>query len=636
MRVFIPGIYRENFTRWLNNKVYSDFNSLYFSPFKIEVFNESYCCFSWEEEAITYGYFKETFDSFAFNWHGENIERVEYISKDGSIFIYNNPLTIINMSNSSLYLEKESQWKKRVSDLVTSLSFDFPFMVEFNPLGNTTQRVIPTISLVPKLIWINNGETTLSKGIQPIVFRNMANLIYFSNYVAEPERMSLYYNFTDSCIITPMCIIKKNDVGFGNTVTLRSVIYSDEETYGVKNIYSSLEEGWLWTNILIPLSTIDFDVLKGEFASQEIPMTLQLKLFKIQSQQDLQAEIMDIKANIALKKDYIRDYTKTITDCKVNIVRQEEILREKTNILEKRLVDCPLEDEFRRISSLPYVEKVSFLNYKMEVTTKPIQIDDGPFLGGYTIVYDVKTKDLGIINNVNPKHDLAHPHIYQNGEICFGNYSDVYFRFETGEYYVGLELLHEFLSSYNPDDEWGRRLIYWDAKYFFEDAIERDILDYVEDEWDDYYYALYNEHLPSMNYCEDCGRPYEDCTCHDCEYCGNHEDNCICWICPNCGERVEAGCSCNRCEVCNELIEDCECARCGECGELLDPNNYYATHCECDRCLEEYETYRDEDTCKDCESFNCEYNCNEDAPATQEESLFSKEEPTPPISFDLF
>jgi protocadherin alpha len=404
------------------------------------------------------------------------------------------------------------------------------------------------------------------------------------------------------------------------------VSFSNVDTPGAKNIYEALKEEVFWTRVLIPLATIDFETLESELENQETPLSIQLRMFKIQAQSALQQEIEGLQASKKDSQEKVNSYIRAITDQKLNVHRLEETIREKTSIFEKGLVARSLEDEFKRILSLPYIEGVSFVGADMVITTGPIQIDDGPILGGYTITYGVKDKNLMIRNNVNPirYYGLAHPHIYQDGEICFGNYSDIFFRFETGEYYVGLELLHEFLSTYNPEDEWGQRLIHWDAKYVFEDMRERGILNELDSEWDERYYSIYYEHLPSVNVCEDCGEPLEDCECHRCQYCNRHEDDCECWICPECGCEVGNDCRCDRCENCNELVGDCECERCDECGELLDPHNHFSNHCECERCPDDYDIFVDTDDegcCTECENWDCDHNCNEHHAITQENSL---------------
>jgi hypothetical protein len=151
---------------------------------------------------------------------------------------------------------------------------------------------------------------------------------------------------------------------------------------------------------------------------------------------------------------------------------------------------------------------------------------------------------------------------------------------------------------------------------------ERGILHSADSSWDEYYYDIYDEHLPSANICNECGEHFDDCVCHICEHCGCHEDNCECWICSNCGERVEHdGCTCERCKKCNQLIEGCGCNRCDICEELEDPYNEYSKHCECKRCPDDYHTFVDTDddgVCTGCENWDCDFNCNENHDIHQE------------------
>lgn len=628
MRIFIPNAAREEFTYFLMDRVYADKTANF--NYTERSSNGSFACFEWEQEEITYEYVKEVWEAFAKTWDN-GLTHAEYTLEDGSIVICPKEtyLSIFFGSYSDRYSEQEPVFRDDVANLLEKLQFDAPFVVEFNPTVYNMKRNVPTVALTGRDVWRNNGERRINNDFYPIVFRHMANLIYMPNYVEEAERINFYYNEPDECIITTFCIIKRNAKGFGNTVLLRSISYNDVEMVGGKNIYEVLKDELFWTKVLIPLATLDFEVLKSEFANQEIPLQIQLRYFKIQATAALRTEIESLVETKNQSQKKVNDYIRAITDQKLQVHRLEEAIREKTSSLEKGLASSPLEDEFKRIIGLPYIEKVAFVGTDMVIDTKPIQIDEGPFLGGYTICYDIRDKRLKIQNNVNPSRygDLAHPHIYQNGEICFGNYSDVFFRFETGEYYVGMELLHEFLSTYNPEDEWGRRLIWWDAEYVFEDMKTRGILNEVESDYDDHYYQIYGEHLPSMNLCPDCGEPEEECTCHRCEYCGRHEDDCECWICPECGREVGNDCRCDRCESCNELIGDCECERCDECGELLDPYDQYSNHCTCERCPDDYDIFVDTDEggcCTECETWDCEHNCNEHHAMTQEETLFDE------------
>lgn len=632
MRIFVPNEMREEFSYSLADRLYKE--KQINIGFLDRANNGVFSVLEWDGASyVSYDFVKEVFRDYAKKYDGWDspTPRAEYELEDGSIVICPTSkfLSIYRGTQTDRYNDKEAIWKDAVTDTVENLSYDAPFVVEFNPVAYAMKRNVPTVTLTGKEVWQNNGERTAVYDHVPIVFRNMAGLVYVPSSIEKPEALSFVALNPDECIITPFCVIKKNEKGFGNTVFLRNIMFSSMESPGMKTIFDVLKEEIFWTKVLMPLATEPFDKLKAELEKQETPIELQLKYFKLQSKKALQEEIHALKKQKEEAQLAMSSYIREITTKKLKIVDLDESIRDKTRTLKKGLASKPVEEEFKRIFSLPYIEKVFFNGSKVEFTTKPIPIDEyGPVLGGYTITYDVLDKGLNIHNNVNPSNmGLAHPHIYQDGDICFGNYSDVYFRFETGEFYVGLEILHEFLSTYNPEDEWGRRLIQWDARFVFEDMAERGLLELIESDYDNEYYALYDEHLPNAERCPECGELVEDCICNRCQYCGRDRDDCECWICPECGGEVGNDCYCDRCENCQELIGDCECERCDECGELLDPHNRYYHHCECERCPEDYDILVDTDeegVCAECEVFDCEHNCNEHHAMHQDESLFDE------------
>jgi len=627
MRIFIPNDSLASFTYFLKDRVYADKTADF--NYTERSSNGSFACFEWEQEDITYEYVKEVWKAFAEKWTDE-LPHAEYTLEDGSIVICpNNSFLTVNVGNATdIYNMEEPEWRKRVEELVNGMTFDAPFVVEFNPSFYNMERNVPTISLYGREIWRNNGQRHTTSDFYPVVFRNMANLVYMPNYVEKAESLTFYNNEPDECIITPFCVIKRNAKGFGNTVMLRSISFQSVGVPGAKHLNDILEDNLFWTKILIPLATEKFEDLKMELENQVTPMAIQFRYFKLQSKTALREEINSLVVQKIEAQNKINSLVRSITDYKIHMGKLDEVLQEKKAILDRGLACQGMEDEFKRILALPYIEKFVFLGTTVEFTTKPIPIDeDGPVLGGYTITYNVQDKNLNIHNNVNPTDGLAHPHIYQDGEICFGNYSDIFFRFQSGEYLVGLELLHEFLSTYNPEDEWGRRLLYWDTDFVFEDMRERGLEDCIEPSWDDAYYRRYGEHLPSANLCPECGETEEDCTCHRCRYCGRHADDCECWICPDCGCEIGNDCHCDRCEKCNELIGDCVCECCDICEGLLDPYDQYSNHCTCERCPDDYDIYVDTDEfgcCTTCENWDCEHNCNENHSMHQEETLFDE------------
>jgi hypothetical protein len=399
------------------------------------------------------------------------------------------------------------------------------------------------------------------------------------------------------------------------------MVFSTTEMSGLKSINDLLKERTIWEKILVPMATMDFDELKEKLNNQEIPISLQAKSFVLQSKSALFEEI----TNLSSQRDAaIRDIDysiKRITEQKLQADNMTRQIEEKKKSLESTVAISKFEEQVTKIKSLPYIKSLSFLTTGLNIETEPIQIDDGPYLGGYKVTYSTTNKTLVIFNEKNPYTGgeiLAHPHIPQGGQPCFGNYSDIFYRFETGEYYIGMEILYKFLSTYNPEDVWGRRLYLWDKEYYFKDMKERGLLRYIDEYYYKEYFEIMGEHLPHVRFCEECGLPRRECACSVCRVCHNHVDECTCWICPECGENVDEGnCYCDRCESCGELIEDCECERCSQCGRLIDEYNDYDGSCDCPRCPEDYSYLVDIDDdaeCRECENFDCEYNQNRTHP----------------------
>ena len=85
--------------------------------------------------------------------------------------------------------------------------------------------------------------------------------------------------------------------------------------------------------------------------------------------------------------------------------------------------------------------------------------------------------------------------------------------------------------------------------------------------------------------CERCENDQDDCSCIYCDCCGSYLDGCEeCRMCDDCDRCFEHGlCRCPRCSECNDLIDDCLCERCGECDELEND-------CTCEETEETEET----------------------------------------------
>ena len=545
------------------------------------------------------------------------------------LFAYEDKVTIDQGDSTRVNgtIEEEYEWRAKVFDLANTLDSKTPFSVEFNSRDYGCARYIPTVLLEPYTAWANQGKPPITPSVQIIAFNKAAN-IAFNASSFNPKQMYNVQDYPNEYITLPWGMVWKNKVGFGNSVMICATKFSGQKDPGApKTIFEFLAEPIIWNKIILHMLFTPFDTLKTEYDNLEIPMALQAKVFGLQNLGAIRIELESLENEKKSHETRINEYIRNITSYKVAINDLDGKIVEKTKELLKKGNSKVFENQIKMLKTVPYLEKFVFEGDGISFYTNPIQIDDdGPFLGGYRIHYSIATKELKIRNLVNPNTDygLAHPHIYQDGDICFGNYTDIFFRFETGEYYIALELVHEFLSSYNPEDEWGRRLVYWDAKWVFEDMKARGLEHKIDNRWEDYYYEVYGEYLHRVT-CSDCGESMDDCECDRCQFCNELMENCECWTCPRCGELVEEGCRCDRCDCCHELTEDCMCERCEACEELID--SAYYPHCECERCPED-DSLLDVDgdeRCLECEDFDCTFNANDNHATTQDETLFDED-----------
>lgn len=321
----------------------------------------------------------------------------------------------------------------------------------------------------------------------------------------------------------------------------------------------------------------------------------------------LKSQIIKDCASIREESDALRSTIKQaqrdIGRSQLNIVSNEQ----KYQTLAKSIRASNIRklfDQVLEIEKLPYIREVAITSEGFTVYTNPIMVEEvGIELGGYKVVLDTKAATILIENQVNPQKGYAHPHIPQNDDPCFGNYSDIITHLANNEIYPVVEMLHEMLSTFNMDDEWGTHMFWWDERATIKAFVDNGYEDNIPSDYSDLFYKMYGRDLAEDdNHCPRCHEYYDDCVCETCERCGNYLDDCSCDRCERCGELIERGyfnCECDRCPDCNELInncdceycpkceetiEHCECDRCSYCGDLLDRD--FDPHCECERCPE--------------------------------------------------
>jgi hypothetical protein len=490
----------------------------------------------------------------------------------------------------------EGLWRSSVSSAVALvIEEDSLLAVEFDGYSDALERFVPTVIVTPfqMLYEITKNAPNRESSLIPIYFRGVNLFANYPAYITKSEIEYLSYH----TIYTPFCTIIRNSLGVGNTVLLPFAVWEEiKEDSTNKDITDLLTKKEFWKNVLIRLASEDFFLLASEFDSMDISVEMKARILGQNSVRNSLNELETLKQEKLTHEMNIRTHIDDI----VRLKATQRSTEDKIRTIRKNLIDMSsikeIEEELTRVLQLPYVQKVAVEETTVFFELEPIQVDEGPILGGYTVEYNLKNNRLKIRNDVNPMSNhsgstLAHPHVYQDDYICLGNYSDIFFRFQIGEYCVALEMLHEFLSTYNPDDEYGRRLILWDAKYTFEDLEVRGYIPYVESEYNEYYQEIYGRDLPQCNICPCCEQPMDYCECNRCYYCDSI---------------IGYDCECERCELCNERVSDCGCERCYECNELIT-GDYIQNACECDRCPNEFSELVKDIDCTDCDEIDCEF-----------------------------
>lgn len=192
-------------------------------------------------------------------------------------------------------------------------------------------------------------------------------------------------------------------------------------------------------------------------------------------------------------------------------------------------------------------------------------------LGSFTITVDMDSSEViftSLENKLNLKkwgHSdlIPHPHCNPQGKPCMGNMGTALPDLVAAHDILGIwQIVLSFLTSYNPNDSWGKRARYWDAVDADGNIVAR------ED-----------------NTCHICGtlvgRPETE----------EEEDN---W------ELGEDG---GECQQCGQLT-------CPECLRYVEDTGYWCYHCAdplyCDRCDEFHAPGTTFHTCEECGDRVCE------------------------------
>jgi len=226
----------------------------------------------------------------------------------------------------------------------------------------------------------------------------------------------------------------------------------------------------------------------------------------------------------------------------------------------KSFEEKPPEDEIRRqVTSLSELEasgqyrKVTFReNGTVEAETSPVEIEYNDYvfpLGAYSIL--ISPKGLITIDAIDGRYRASHPHphVGTDGVPCLGNISaDIAKMLGRMQVAETLQLLKEFLSSYNPDNPY-ENISHFDPYDEYVDPDE-DPCQGCDDSCTPHCITSCR-HNDSIFTCSDCTEMrtdycYGECALNEqfevfcpCDYC-NHE-HCIHDECPDYARAVELG-----------------------------------------------------------------------------------------------
>ena len=517
----------------------------------------------------------------------------------------------------------ESAFHRAMQEKSEGLESPLPIVIETGTGTNYTNRLMPTVVLQSHSMRDYQGGIRTSGQAIPIYLGDYSVMAWFpSGYNAEG--LYLIHDYPNAYFATPYAMVGRNAEGLGNTVFLCNSLW-DSSNGGEKQIYDLLLEPEVWTKVLIPLATLSWEDAKSMWERTQLPDEVQLEMFRQIFQQGMIAELEALKASREQQANSVTEYIKRITNAKISLAGLESQIMLKQREIDNNKSMKKVEKSFQELRSLPYLESFVMKGGTVSFYTKPIPIDEtGPVLGPYKIQYKFSDKSLKIWNEGNPADDrgrlLSHPHCDQGGYPCFGNYTDIVYSFETGDFYSAMEFMHEFLGTYNPEDCWGRRLFYFDAKWTAEDMKQRGLSDYIEAEFARLYRDATGETLRNADdYCPDCDRYRDECECERCENCGHRVADCDCTRCRDCNELVltrseiqdvadgrldiHTYCTCDRCPECNSLLRDCNCERCSVCNMLLE-GEWEHDHCDCPRCVDSGELMATvtQEMCENCDT----------------------------------
>lgn len=178
-----------------------------------------------------------------------------------------------------------------------------------------------------------------------------------------------------------------------------------------------------------------------------------------------ESAITNRRARISSLESEVREHESYIRD---KLVRLRESATELDLLIAMREQDAGerMLEEYDKLSEHPRVTKIDVVGHELLLTTDHVHMthpttDETRWLGRFLIKIAFSGSNITIKNLDNPRNGLDHPHVAE-GAPCFGGHErDFSELVAQGRWLVFFEMLLQYLETFNPRDDWGRRASYW-------------------------------------------------------------------------------------------------------------------------------------------------------------------------------
>lgn len=222
----------------------------------------------------------------------------------------------------------------------------------------------------------------------------------------------------------------------------------------------------------------DFDRVFGEPMRMAIDFNFHERLAELRSEQDRAAFatlamrgpdqlLHDVRYRISVEEDRLHQATRDLTAAQraLNLLRQEADALLASNDLSRD----ELLARYDRLRNHPRItdtrvegDVLVFVTDELTLS-HPEDPERSAPLGRIEVKIHMTAAGAVEMRNLDrPRGGRAHPHCAQAGTPCFGTISQSVSQFIATHEYEGLvELLLQFLQTYNPADDYGRYAGYW-------------------------------------------------------------------------------------------------------------------------------------------------------------------------------